>query len=228
MSLADHLGIPMQMLPPRPLTEEQRAELFSPRAQIRWAQNYLRRRHDETSRPWRAYTRRSEDRMQDQTTLAAPDNPYRRGFAERYEELTGMGWAPGVPQPAPRRHAGSMGPGLVASDLDRMCRQHYLDGYAAAEREGEDKVEEARGQLAQAYDEGYTAGRVERAVGLANDFSLRLIGVMNEDDVRRADRKLSLSKRIEGLRADIIELHAFACGLIGERRAAGQLARDEG
>lgn len=226
MSLADHLGF--QMLPPRPLTEEQRAELFAPRAQIKAALDYVRRRHDETSRAWRDYTRRSEDRMQDQTTLAAPDNPYRRGPAERYEELTGMGWAPGVPQPAPRRHDGNMGPGLVAADLDRLCRQHYLDGYAAAEREGEAKVEEARGQLAQAFDEGYTAGRVERATGLARDFSLRLIGLMNEADVRRADRKASLSKRIEGLRKDIIELHAFACGLMGERRAAGQLARDEG
>lgn len=228
MSLADHLGIPMQMLPPRPLTEEERAELFSPRAQIRSAMNYLSRRYGLTTRPWRDYTRRSEDRMQDQTTLAAPDNPYRRGFAERYEELTGMGWAPGVPQPAPRRHDGNMGPGLVAADLDRLCRQHYLDGYAAAEREAEKRVEQAGRDLAQAFDEGYTAGRVLRATGLARDFSLRLVGLMNEDDVRRADRKASLSKRIEGLRKDIIELHRFACGLMNEAKAAGQLARDEG
>lgn len=56
-----------------------------------------------------------------------------------------------------RRHDGEDGPGLLASDIDRLVQQHYRDGYAAAERVAEVKLEAMRAQLADAFDEGAAA-----------------------------------------------------------------------
>lgn len=58
---------------------------------------------------------------------------------------------------APRRHDGDEGPGLLASDIDRMVRQHYFDGWAACERAYEPKLEAAQRARADAFDEGTKA-----------------------------------------------------------------------
>lgn len=124
---------------------------------------------EQVSRDWSAYVGEvggetiEEETMA--TTIRARSNPYRRledREGEMFEQF-------GALTPAPRR-CGEQGPGLLASDLERMVRAHYHDGFAAAEAIGEKAVEEMRGRLAEVFDEGYTAGRVERAHGLAGDF----------------------------------------------------------
>lgn len=171
-----------------------------------------------------------------ETTLAAPRNPYRQdGRLDGYADL-GM---PMMAGRAPRRHDGESGPGLTAGDIGAIARQHFRDGFAAAEREAEEKIEALRADLATAYDEGYTAGRIERVQGLARELHSRIL----EPQVRLIEARGKVkagTKAGDAARAgfDTVEealkdVAAFCAGFFAPHdakassRAAGQLARDE-
>lgn len=113
--------------------------------------------------------------MEADTTIRAPQNPYRDPVREGMVQADFSGVFREAYRELPRRFDGDRGPGLTASDLDRLVRQHFFDGFSKAEREGEAKVEEMRSHLGDAFDEGYTAGIVQRAQGLAGDVRSRLI-----------------------------------------------------
>lgn len=87
-------------------------------------------------------------------TRLRPENPYdRRGADVAMSSLNGF--AP--PRRIPRAHDTEMGPGLTATDLDQVCRAHFQDGYAAAERKAEREHERLRERLAEVFAEGAEA-----------------------------------------------------------------------
>jgi hypothetical protein len=149
-------------------------------------------------------------------TTHAPQNPYRRELSAETGELFGSEL-----RQSPRRHDTEHGPGLSGSDLDRIARQHHFDGYAKAEREYEAKLDEMRAQLAQVFDEGYMAGRVERAQGLAQDVFSRLF----EPELKiieaqgriaktpKADAREAADEALEEIRAALVEVREFAAAM---------------
>lgn len=163
------------------------------------------------------------------TKVQAPANPYRNGaadsagrFMEMNDELSGI---------RPRRTDDPRfgGPGLNAQDLDRMVRQHFRDGHAVAEREGEAKLAELRATLPDVFDEGYVAGRLERARGVAGDFRAFLIEI---GATLRAVEEAPKSKRDEvlpDLRTALDEAMEFAAAMVSldPAAAARALATDE-
>lgn len=84
-------------------------------------------------------------------------NPYRerrlRLLAHR--DSDGMA-ALGIHRPYPRK-IDEMGPGMTAGDLDRMVRQHYLDGRASRDDEIAELREEVLRGREEAFDEGAAA-----------------------------------------------------------------------
>lgn len=96
--------------------------------------------------------------------MRAPDNPYRR-MEVPADEAFGLGSM--VVDHPEMRIAGGTGPGLLGADIDRIARHHHAMGRREAEMEADRRVMEMRGHLAQVYDEGFAAARVEQARGLA-------------------------------------------------------------
>lgn len=205
---------------------------LSPQAQIRYAAAYLKAKYGNGNARvgWLPALDHEEKHPMNDTTIRAPRNPYRQQRLDGYAELAGMPNA----GPFPRRHDGDQGPGMTAADLDRMVRQHFLDGRAAAEREAQKDIDELRGQLADAFDEGYTAGRVERAQGLARDVHARIFEPeLKLIEARHAKTKAAVLAKVEEAQEAVLAVREFAASLFGanapgaEDRAAAQVARDE-
>lgn len=88
------------------------------------------------------------------------------------------------------------------SDMNMIARQHYTDGYAAAEREGERRVEQVEDRFVDVFDEGYIEGRKYRAAGLARDFATRLFGVqIGLMELRHGAGKRTRAKTVEAIEA---------------------------
>jgi hypothetical protein len=179
---------------------------------------------------WRDYLAETneEAQMQDQTTLRAPDNPYRRDEGRAVDiGLVGYGGAGDD-----ERALDQTGPGLTAADLDDIVRSHWRAGkvraeWLASERE-EVMRERHRGELADAFDEGYTAGRAQVAQGLAREFGRPLVAVHFALMQIEASNSQERAKLLPGLRAQIDELVKLAETLArSEEAAAAQVARDE-
>lgn len=258
------LPLPPQFLH-RPLTDEQRAEMFSPAANLRAALRYFSERYSKPHRclgsvspmtpekleqlrqieAWRAaggrtsahYWINEEGEVEDMgTTIEAPSNPY------RVVERDGMGWATIGDSPmvrVPARFDTERGPGLTGMDLHALAQSHHHAGYAKAEREYEAKLEEMRGQLATAFDEGYTAGRIQRAQGLARDVFTRLFepGMALIEARGRVKTGTKAGDAAHEGFAEVEEaltgVREFVAGLFtphdpdAAERAAAQVARDE-
>jgi hypothetical protein len=195
--------------------------------QIRWALRYMRRRysgsgwtawHTTPARPEREHTMGKHE-----TVLMAPANPYRNtgGMAGEYASL---GLAPGGP--FPRRHDTEAGPGLTGSDLHLILTQHHRDGYAQAEREFEARLDAMRGELAEAFDRGYTAGKVERAQGLAGDFRARLFELhFRLQAAEEAKTKAKIADALGGVRSAWDDLMQFVENIRGVPEAAAAVER---
>lgn len=153
------------------------------------------------------------------TLLHAEGNPYRRdllgvGQELRYEMMT----------PESR----GSGPGLLGADIDRIAREHHGAGERAGKQAMRAEVERAEGRLAEVFDEGYTAGRAERATGLANDFRVRIAGVHFAVQAVENGPKTKRDERLAVARTELDELMAFAEAMrLSPERAAAQVARDE-
>lgn len=160
------------------------------------------------------------------TKMAAPSNPYRP-----VDEGRTMGWASiaGDGGRMPPRYDTDRGPGLTGTDLHALAQSHHLAGYAKAEREFESKLEDMRGQLAGAFDEGYTAGRVSRAQGLARDVHMRLMQAHFALAAVEQGPKTKREERLGALRVALNEVIVFAEAIESQTdMAAAQVARDEG
>jgi hypothetical protein len=182
------------------------------------------------SKKWRDYLAKTneEDQMQDQTTLRAPANPYRRDEG-RTVDIGLMGYGVAGDD---ERALDQTGPGLTAADLDHIVRSHWRAGKVRAERlasEREEVMRERhRGELADAFDEGYTAGRAQVAQGLAREFRRLLVAVHFALMQIEAGNSQERAKLLPGLRAQIDELVKLAETLArSEEAAAAQVARDE-
>lgn len=138
--------------------------------------------------------------------MPAPHNPY-RAVEGRLE--TGFE----MPPPVPRRHDGEEGPGLLAADIDRLCRQHYLDGMGQARRDEERRIAGMREQRAEIYDEGFDAGVAQRRAGLAEDFRVRLLDVHFTLQALERGPKAKAHERAEAVRAALGEVMSFASAI---------------
>lgn len=141
----------------------------------------------------------------------APSNPYRGG-----ESLGGFtDLSSGLPGRYPRRSDREDGPGLTAGDIDAIARQHFRDGYAAGERGMEPRVEALEAARAGVYDEGYAAGRIERAKALANALRGALQGELLGTLFHLAiEQKPQLTRA--GLRSGAAEAHAQLIAVLDE------------
>lgn len=165
-----------------------------------------------------------EQAMQDETVIAAPRNPYRREEVRRGEMTLGNAWGSAPPP----RYDTERGPGLTAADIDHIARQHHRAGYAAAEREAEKRVEAMQRELMEAYDRGYTEGRVERARGLARDIRGKLLGIHFALLAVEQGAKSKAHERLASVRAQWDDVNEFVCGIeTSSGKAARQVARDE-
>lgn len=104
-----------------------------------------------------------------QIEMQAPDNPYRRydRAAMDGEALMSVG--------IEDVRVGS-GPGLLGADIDRIARHHHALGRREAEREADERVAEMQRRLATAFDQGFAAGRVTLARGLARRIRAAIMG----------------------------------------------------
>lgn len=127
--------------------------------------------------------------------MRAPRNPYRTDLreADLGREFGAMAMA-GAPPPY-------SGPGLLGADLDRIARAHHQQGYREGEADQRKHTDEAREQFPLIFDEGYVAGRIERASGLAGDFASRnlAIGFALIELSAAADKKHTTKARIAEL-----------------------------
>lgn len=139
----------------------------------------------------------------------APENPHRRLDGEY---AVAMNFAGGPPPP--RRSDTDEGPGLTAGDLDRMCRQHFRDGHAAAERAARLREDERRGLLADAYDDGYVAGRLQRASGLALDVHTRLLDLAARLGEAERGAKSKAHEHLPLIREAYADLAAFLVAVV--------------
>jgi hypothetical protein len=218
-------------------TAADRAKLFDPVENAKAALRRYAARHRApwtgsryAAERWRGYLAETneEDRMQDQTTLRAPANPYRRDEGRAVDiGLVGYGVAGDD-----ERALDQTGPGLTAADLDDIVRSHWRAGkvraeWLASERE-EVMRERHRGELADAFDEGYTAGRAQVAQGLAREFRRPLVAVHFALMQIETSNSQERAKLLPGLRAQIDEVVKLAETLAtSEEAAAAQVARDE-
>lgn len=154
--------------------------------------------------------------------MRAPVNPYRTPMPKDELLAAEMGFGPYTP--APRRHDRDGGPGLLGSDLNWIAQQHYRDGYAAAEREGEQRIATMQGNLADAYDEGYVAGRIERAQGLAQDYHVRLmepavqVTILETVMSKPRSTKAEIAEAVARVRTAMDELRRFAEAMMDDPR----------
>lgn len=100
--------------------------------------------------------------------LRAPVNPYRA--VEGDDSLGRLAGMEAVREPLPYS-----GPGLLGADIDRIARAHHQKGYREGEADQMKHTQAARSQTADAFDEGFVAGRMHRATGLARDFHVRMM-----------------------------------------------------
>lgn len=163
-----------------------------------------------------------------ETIVAAPGNPYRR------EEMTDESWGSlgmvGGHFESPVSRAKSGAPGMLGSDMDAMCRQHYGMGVLAAEQKAAAELNEMRRELTTAYDRGYTEGRVERARGLARDVRIRLVGAMQEITAVTKGPKTRIPAALSDIQKHLGEevLDFVKAIEESESKAVGQIQRDEG
>jgi hypothetical protein len=209
-------------------------KLSDPREQMRWALKYIRSRYGLTPFPWSSWAAGHYERggtMGRRLNTQAPANPYRQPDTQTEELFAGAGM--GYVGPGPRRHDTEDGPGITAGDLDRIARDHHRDGYAKAERKYEAQLDELRARLADAYDEGYFAGRIERAQGLARDVFTRLFDPQSKvitargivTDAITAGPKAKATERVhvalDGIEASLVEVREFAAALFTPHDPAG-------
>jgi hypothetical protein len=104
-----------------------------------------------------------------QIEMQAPDNPYRRydGSAMDGAALMSVG--------IEDVRVGS-GPGLLGADIDRIARQHHALGRREAEEAADARIAEMQRRLASAFDQGFAAGRVTLARGLARRIRAAIMG----------------------------------------------------
>lgn len=141
-----------------------------------------------------------------------PRNPYRHDeLADGLDVMGAVMDTRGGPNGVPRHHGGRSGPGLLASDIDRLARQHYMDGHAAAERKYEQQLDEMRGRLADAFDEGAAAQDGLNTVLVWNavrrrvvaDLHFALMGVENGPKSKREAGLTQLRVAIDELLNDV-------------------------
>lgn len=130
--------------------------------------------------------------------MRAPDNPYR-------VEWAGTDLSREFPHPE--------GPGLLVADLERIARHHFVLGRSEAEAESSRLLSEMREQLAGAYDDGFAAGRIERARGLARDFRTKLLSVhfgLRQIEETPTAPRVKRTQWLEFLRRDVNAVLDFA------------------
>lgn len=151
---------------------------------------------------------RREEHVGNTIKVRAPENPYRRGVGDEVD-LGAYSVEEGRATLGVRRSDTSEGPGLSAKDIDVIARQHYRDGYAAAERDGRPLLDVARGRQAEAFDEGYAEGKMEQAVALARDVRARVLDV--HFTLMNAERgpKAKMAERLEAVREQVDALREF-------------------
>lgn len=183
---------------------------------------------------WRRYLaspviERWEDGEMSDVTVQAPANPYRRVMGMDEDTTLWRAGSPMMSYPAPPMRADTeRGPGLTAHDIDVIARTHHHAGYAMAEREAEAKIEEMQARLADAYDAGYTAGRVERARGLANDIRGRLMGLHFALMQVERGPKTKAHDGLAAVREEFGQVEEFVEAIRGRPSvAAAQMVRDE-
>lgn len=225
-----------EMMPPRVLSEEERRRMFSPLSNaLAFAKRFGLKT---TSGAWTPPRHEEEQMGSSETIIEAPGNPYRQDARLAWGDGELLHGTPGM-MLAPARYDSERGPGLTAADIDAITRAHHHAGYAKAEREYEAKLEAMRAELAQAYDEGYTAGRVERAQGLARDVFARLFeprhAVIEARGKVKAGTKAgdAAHEGFAAIEASIVACCDFVAGFFSPHaadapaRAAAQVARDE-
>lgn len=150
--------------------------------------------------------------------VQAPRNPYRAREELRGsdEMLRGYGTTMTVPPRSDTEH----GPGLTGLDIDRIAREHHRRGYAMAEREGDAKLDAAVARQAEVFDEGYAAGRVERAQGLAGDFRSRLLDLHFRLAAIEQGSKAKAHGALPAVREAVNEMIDFAEAVYGSSRSA--------
>lgn len=195
---------------------------LSPAAQIKWGLKYIRERYGSPAASWHAWgTRHEEDTMGESNTIrvTAPMNPYRAREALRgADELMG-GYGTTMSAPPPRSDT-ERGPGLTADDLNRIAVDHHRRGYAMAEREGDAKVEAMLAKQGDVFDEGYAAGRVQRAQGLAGDFRSRLLDLHFRLAAIEKGPKAKAHDALPAVRGMLNEIMDFADAVHSSSRSA--------
>jgi hypothetical protein len=198
-------------------------ELFSPAANLKAAAKYVMDRYG-LNIMGAARPRRHEEESGMDTTIRAPRNPYRQAATPSPDGFALAG---------AYRDERPQGPGLLAADVDRIAREHYRSGWAERDRAAREELRDAEAESARIYDEGYTAGRVERAQGLARDVHARLFEVQVKVIEARGGPKGKAHEALDGIEAAVQDVLAFVAGLftphhaVAGERAAAQVARDE-
>lgn len=187
---------------------------FDPAANVKAAMEYIRRRYGLSTNSWEtwtAYKRRvEEEKMGRAITMEAPANPYRRGGGRAFGTAMSAGAAGEMVNVALDTPAPMGAPGLTASDLDGIARRHWREGYRAGEQAKDRDVQEALAGRADAFDEGYVAGRVERTQGLAGDFATRLLGIHFELQAIENGPKNRREEGLKRVREYLNDTMAFA------------------
>jgi hypothetical protein len=193
---------------------------LSPEQQMRWALRYIKERYGGVKRPWLSFTTRERQGMGKRIEMGAPENPYRFGSGAAADEMQLMAGMPA-------RSFGS-GPGLLGVDIDRIARHHHELGRREAEGEAEAQLRQARAELADAYDEGYVAGRMERTQGLAGDFRSRLMELHFRLMTIEGGSKSKAHASLKQLRDALDDVMAFADAVrSSDTDAAATLVDDE-
>lgn len=197
---------------------------LSPEQQMKWALRYIAKRYGQSPASWSTWPSRMREKVEmgKRIEMGAPTNPYRRGEAM---EVGVMGTEMFLGESS--QWAAGSGPGLLGADIDRIARQHHTMGRREAEEEAAVREQKMRAQLADAYDEGYVAGRVNRAQGLAGDFRSRLLDLHFQLRQIESGPKSKAQARLAELRSTFDDVMAFADGIAAsDGIATGALVED--
>lgn len=194
---------------------------LSREAQIRWGLRYIRERYANPAAAWSAWPSRTREKVEmgKRIEMGAPDNPYRE--AVQVGAYTDFVETPSI------RGIGS-GPGLLGADIDRIARHHHELGRREAEGEAQQQMSQMRSELADAYDEGYVAGRLLRTQGLAGDFRSRLIDLHFRLMTVENGSKAKAHAALKSVREALDEAMEFADRVrLSDPDAAATLVDDE-
>lgn len=196
-----------------------REKLFDPVWNALAALRYVKARYgrvDSSSPVIEQMERTIEEGTMAGIELRAPVNPYR--VPERDDSLGRLAAMEAVSLPP------FSGPGLLGADIDRIARAHHQQGYREGEADQMKHTREAQGRLADAFDEGFVAGRIERARGLARDFHVRLMEplvsmvALHSVIVVKASTKKQIAEAFNRHETAMREVESFAEAMMDDPR----------